>query len=238
MNVSHFIKGIVFATSLFAASSASADVIVNVLATAGPWNPSITGNPTYGSGDETPATAVAVNGGDSITITYVSGLTSSFGGVPPSVDALGYVGSIFGSGVGLTGVLTGIGSSGTFFPSHTIDPSNTGSPIYLNALIGAFVNSAGVVIEAFAPGDGPFTIAAPAGTADLLLGINDDVFVNNPNPADVPDNTGSLNIDVAGSTAISAVPEPSTWATMILGFCGLGFMAYRRKQNGVALSVA
>jgi hypothetical protein len=36
----------------------------------------------------------------------------------------------------------------------------------------------------------------------------------------------------------SAVPEPSTWAMMILGFCGLGFMAYRRKQNGVALSVA
>jgi hypothetical protein len=37
---------------------------------------------------------------------------------------------------------------------------------------------------------------------------------------------------------ISAVPEPSTWAMMILGFCGLGFMAYRRKPNGPALSVA
>jgi hypothetical protein len=39
------------------------------------------------------------------------------------------------------------------------------------------------------------------------------------------------------SVAVGAVPEPSTWAMMILGFCGLGFMAYRRKQNGVALSV-
>jgi hypothetical protein len=36
----------------------------------------------------------------------------------------------------------------------------------------------------------------------------------------------------------AAVPEPSTWAMMILGFCGLGLMAYRRKQNGSALSVA
>jgi PEP-CTERM motif len=36
----------------------------------------------------------------------------------------------------------------------------------------------------------------------------------------------------------SAVPEPSTWAMMILGFCGLGFIAYRRKQNGAALNVA
>ncbi len=29
--------------------------------------------------------------------------------------------------------------------------------------------------------------------------------------------------------AISAVPEPSTWAMMILGFMGVGFMAYRRR---------
>jgi hypothetical protein len=33
----------------------------------------------------------------------------------------------------------------------------------------------------------------------------------------------------------AAVPEPSTWAMMILGFCGLGFMAYRQK-NGAALA--
>jgi hypothetical protein len=29
----------------------------------------------------------------------------------------------------------------------------------------------------------------------------------------------------------SAVPEPSTWAMMILGFAGVGFMAYRRKSG-------
>lgn len=28
----------------------------------------------------------------------------------------------------------------------------------------------------------------------------------------------------------SAVPEPSTWAMMILGFCSLGFLAYRRRD--------
>jgi PEP-CTERM motif len=36
----------------------------------------------------------------------------------------------------------------------------------------------------------------------------------------------------------SAVPEPSTWAMMILGFMGVGFMAYRRKQNRSALRLA
>jgi hypothetical protein len=29
--------------------------------------------------------------------------------------------------------------------------------------------------------------------------------------------------------SVSAVPEPSTWAMLILGFAGIGFMAYRRK---------
>jgi PEP-CTERM motif len=53
-------------------------------------------------------------------------------------------------------------------------------------------------------------------------------------------NTGTLFIDsdVAlsfasghdySSNAVGAVPEPSTWAMLILGFAGLGFMAYRRK---------
>jgi len=31
--------------------------------------------------------------------------------------------------------------------------------------------------------------------------------------------------------SISSVPEPSTWAMMILGFMGIGFVAYRRKNQ-------
>jgi hypothetical protein len=34
---------------------------------------------------------------------------------------------------------------------------------------------------------------------------------------------------------VAAVPEPSIWAMMILGFAGVGFMAYRRK-NAMALN--
>ena len=45
---------------------------------------------------------------------------------------------------------------------------------------------------------------------------------------------GTLLADVSVS---SAVPEPSTWAMMILGFVGLGFMAYRRK-NQMAFNAA
>ena len=30
---------------------------------------------------------------------------------------------------------------------------------------------------------------------------------------------------------VAAVPEPSTWAMMLLGFAGIGFVAYRRKAK-------
>jgi hypothetical protein len=34
------------------------------------------------------------------------------------------------------------------------------------------------------------------------------------------------------------IPEPSTWGMMILGFAGVGFMAYRRKRNENAPTAA
>jgi PEP-CTERM motif len=40
-----------------------------------------------------------------------------------------------------------------------------------------------------------------------------------------------------GGDILTAVPEPSTWAMMILGFAGVSFMAYRRKAKP-ALMVA
>jgi hypothetical protein len=36
----------------------------------------------------------------------------------------------------------------------------------------------------------------------------------------------------------AAVPEPSTWAMLILGFAGIGFIAYWQKQNGQAFRIA
>jgi hypothetical protein len=35
---------------------------------------------------------------------------------------------------------------------------------------------------------------------------------------------------------VEAVPEPSTWAMMILGFLGLGYMTYRRQASRVAVT--
>jgi hypothetical protein len=43
--------------------------------------------------------------------------------------------------------------------------------------------------------------------------------------------------DFYGVTIGVAVPEASTWGMMILGFAGIGFLAYRRKRSGLAFRV-
>lgn len=49
--------------------------------------------------------------------------------------------------------------------------------------------------------------------------------------ADLP-NDGNQNIgNILDNVSVSAVPEPATWAMIILGFASVGFMAYRRKNR-------
>lgn len=51
------------------------------------------------------------------------------------------------------------------------------------------------------------------------------------------DHADSLTLEIGASAITAGVPEPSTWAMMILGFCGIGFLAYRRKDQ-IALNNA
>ncbi len=57
----------------------------------------------------------------------------------------------------------------------------------------------------------------------------------NPNDQGVGTNVGNILDNVLLTTA---VPEPATWAMMILGFLGVGFMAYRRKSPHSAFRFA
>ncbi len=45
------------------------------------------------------------------------------------------------------------------------------------------------------------------------------------------DIVGAGAFNAAFSLTGSTVPEPSTWAMMLLGFAGLGFAAYRRASK-------
>jgi len=66
------------------------------------------------------------------------------------------------------------------------------------------------------------TYTLPSNFVDLL-----SVEFVTANPYAYPENEFAIdNIEVT-----SAVPEPSTWAMLLLGFAGIGFMAYRRKSK-------
>jgi outer membrane lipase/esterase len=43
---------------------------------------------------------------------------------------------------------------------------------------------------------------------------------------------------IADAFVAEAVPEPSTWAMLLLGFAGIGFMAYRRKSKPALMMAA
>jgi len=99
-------------------------------------------------------------------------------------------------------------------------------------------------------GPQPASWFAPSGTPKGL-GANGDtnIWFNNGNGAregiavnaqwiwSKPDTTGESYFST--TLTMTAVPEPSTWAMMIAGFLGVGFLAYRRKSAGpVALRLA
>jgi PEP-CTERM motif len=42
---------------------------------------------------------------------------------------------------------------------------------------------------------------------------------------------GTLRLAIDGNVTTLAVPEPSTWAMMLIGFAGLGFAGYRRARG-------
>jgi hypothetical protein len=95
--------------------------------------------------------------------------------------------------------------------------------------------------------------APPLGDSLSLFGLG---IVNTITDSEIPFGTGTFDVIVTlngtdppigfeltldpsltlDSPLSPAVPEPSTWAMMILGFLGIGFMAYR--QRTAALHVA
>jgi hypothetical protein len=46
---------------------------------------------------------------------------------------------------------------------------------------------------------------------------------------------GAINFATNGVPPVTAVPEPSTWAMMLIGFAGLGF-AFHRSRRKVSMA--
>ncbi|WP_291605906.1 PEPxxWA-CTERM sorting domain-containing protein [Bradyrhizobium sp.] len=52
-----------------------------------------------------------------------------------------------------------------------------------------------------------------------------------------PSGSGNTGIVSGEGAVVTAIPEPATWAMMIVGFLGVGFLAYRRSSRS-ALRIA
>ena len=99
----------------------------------------------------------------------------------------------------------------TFLESDEFGPQTSGTPLFQF-----------VVFNNFTAGD----------SWQLLVGRYGDICLNGDcsiNTYDVRNGGGFSSFTEISS--VSSVPEPSTWAMMILGFAGIGFMAYRRKSK-------
>jgi hypothetical protein len=99
----------------------------------------------------------------------------------------------------------------------------------------------------FASGSGVISSLNPLDNNFLISGLGDYFYIipwpNGPMQIATQLKTPDGYFDyyngqfVASNLSVSAVPEPSTWAMMILGFAGVGFMTYRRR-NQAALRTA
>lgn len=158
--------------------------------------------------------------------------------------------TITGFGVDLTGNITGY----TIYEHvGAFSSVQGGSSPWTAIATGGAVTSNGTGVETALPST--FSVSLAAGSTDAFL-----ILTSGSGQLVAYENGGSLGTTLASNTDLkilegwgetsafgttnadreanvsviySAVPEPSTWAMMILGFFGVGFMAYRRRNSAV-----
>ena len=193
--------------------------------------------------------ALSPTGASAMVYTFTEGSPSD------AVGNFSFTTSLSGSGLDNLAPNTDITSSVTIptFPvNFTLSADQFGTPLGVNNPTGPVTvmigtNGAGQITSwsisegYFAsypvnPGDNPledffarYTVTTTNSGDSVALAVDSDA---GDAPAGYTTGTGSF-----GATAVAAVPEPSTWAMMIVGFLGLGFMAYRRR-NQTAFSAA
>jgi PEP-CTERM motif len=87
------------------------------------------------------------------------------------------------------------------------------------------------------------TITNPNGSIQQITDVNPTTlsqFGISLNGDDQATSATFSNILLTDTPEVAAVPEPSTWAMMMLGFAGVGFLSYRRtrRNGGLSLRIA
>jgi hypothetical protein len=134
-------------------------------------------------------------------------------------------------------VPTGNGASQDIFSSVTFAPNLAQNHYTSFSTRGSLPADGTVTITVFDNFNQSFTFTEqhnqnwPAIGVEALAGSNE--FIKTVTVStNLPGGFVSVRQIDFGFALAPAVPEASTWAMMILGFMGVGFMAYRRKSQG------
>ena len=150
-------------------------------------------------------------------------------------------------------VLMGDGNGPEFYVSPIVSASITinGKTVNVDpAWASGFVVSSPFSVQLYAAKDANDSLTVGVATSDpqapLLTNLSTPFTYSYSGQNSVNDYQGIFQYGAdylwlnatSVNLVVDAVPEPSTWAMMTIGFCGVGFMVYRKKQNGSSFRLA
>jgi hypothetical protein len=169
--------------------------------------------------EEVGANVEAVGGGSlNLFVLQLFDMTSDNAGLVPQ-DATELTGAL-----GLTpiDVYNGITGPLSFGPGNSAIAATSGS----GGLVGVFGGDLELVVpRGYVSGTLLSDESLYANQSFASLGLTPDVYVYNWGSGDTADRL---------TIVVGDVPEPSTWALMLLGFAGLGYLGHRASRKRVA----
>lgn len=211
------------AVALFAALGSSAQA-VTITADPGSLTGSVPGG-VYNFSGQTALIAPATS--PTAGTFAANGITYSGGGIISNVSSSGLYAIPFGYTGNYMAVLAGLSENLSFGKTMdifglywgSIDSFNSVEFLLNGKQVGSVITGTDLAAPIAANGN---QFAGDSNAYITFSGINFDQVI-------LSSSTNSFEF----TNVAAAAPEPSTWAMMILGFLGIGFMAYRRKNQTV-----
>jgi hypothetical protein len=225
--------------ALFVTSGAQATVYTNDAVLADFYSSSYASLSNYTAGDivsptYTPTNATLSTGARVYAGNYTAGLPSGNNWILATfaspTSAIRVFPNIDHPGAGYDGFqyqIEGSNDGTTWTPLfNALTVVGTGEPFTLGSFTGTAPTTVNNVLT---PG------AGPGGTvgyiADFDFGTSFQYYAFGASTRAIRDQ----NVDQELS-AVGVVPEPSTWAMMLLGFASLGFLTYRRRRSSLLIA--
>jgi hypothetical protein len=100
-----------------------------------------------------------------------------------------------------------------------------------NAVSGIVLIGGPTLLQVIADPGGNFTTPTSFSFAPITAAGKYTLSFTVDNFAQNGGNPSSLDVGFSQQSRVGSVPEPSTWIMMILGFCGVGFLAHRSRDG-------